>query len=185
MRVISGTAKGTKLDTLSALDTRPTLDRVKEALFNIIQSRIYNAIVLDLFAGSGALGIETLSRGAQRAVFCDKSKYAYSIIEKNLQKTKLKEKAIVFNKDYYECLANLKEKFDIVFIDPPYNTDLAINAIVNIVERKLLSEEAIIIIETDDEKKITSRVVNMEMQVYDIRKYGKARLVFLKRKEQK
>ena len=184
MRVISGKAKGTKLDTLDTFDTRPTLDRVKEALFNIIQSEIYDALVLDLFAGSGALGIESLSRGAKKVVFCDKSKYAYAVIKKNLTKTRLEDKSVVFNKTYEECLDGLKEKFDIIFLDPPYNTDLGVKAIVKIIEKDLLSDDAIIIVETDDEEKVTNEVINREVQVYDVRKYGKVKLVFLKRKEQ-
>lgn len=185
MRVISGIAKGTKLDTLTTLDTRPTLDRVKESLFNILQSKIYDSIVLDLFSGSGALGIEALSRGAKRAVFCDKSKYAYSIIKKNLTKTKLTEKAVVYNKTFEECLEALKEKFDIVFLDPPYDTDFGIKAISKIIKKEIIKDNAIIIIETDNEERILSEVVNLDVQVIDIRKYGKAKLVFLERKEQK
>jgi len=184
MRVISGTAKGTKLDTLETLDTRPTLDRVKEALFNIIQSKIYDAVVLDLFAGSGALGIEALSRGAKKTVFCDKSKYAYAIIKKNLTKTKLEEKSVVFNKTFQECLDGIKDKFDIIFLDPPYNTYLAIDAISKLVNKDLIANNAIIVIETDDEGKIIDKIKGSEIRVYDIRRYGKAKLVFLERKEQ-
>jgi len=185
MRVISGTAKGTKLDTLDTLNTRPTLDRVKEALFNIIQFKIYDAVVLDLFAGSGALGIEALSRGAKKAVFCDKSKYAYDIINKNIIKTKLKEKSVIINKNYQECLDGINNKFDIVFLDPPYNTDLAINAISKLDEKDLVADNAIIVVETDDEEKIIDKIGSLNIQVHDIRKYGKAKLVFLERKEQK
>ena len=96
MRVISGTAKGTKLNSIEELTTRPTLDRVKESLFNILQDTVRNKIVLDLFAGSGAIGIEFLSRRAKQVYFCDKSSKAVAMIEKNLEKTKLKEKAIVY-----------------------------------------------------------------------------------------
>ena len=99
MRIISGTARGTKLFTLTGDNTRPTLDRVKESLFNIINRKIYEAKVLDLFAGSGAIGIEFLSRRAKQVYFCDKSSKAVAMIEKNLEKTKLKEKAIVYEKD--------------------------------------------------------------------------------------
>jgi len=183
MRVISGTAKGTKLDSLDTLETRPTLDRVKEALFNIIQTEIYDSIILDLFAGSGALGIECLSRGAKKAIFCDKSKEAYNIIKRNVEKTRLNEKTVIFNKDYDKCLDYLEEKFDIVFIDPPYNTNLAVDALSKILEKKLLSDKSIVVIETDDEKRILGEVVNIGVQVIDVRKYGRVKLVFLKRKE--
>jgi len=185
MRVISGTAKGTKLNTLDTMDTRPTLDRVKEALFNIMQSKIYDGIVLDLFSGSGAIGIECLSRGAKKAIFCDKSKYAYDVIKKNLSKTNLEQKAIIFNKSYDECINSLNEKVDIVFLDPPYNTDLSVDAISRIIKKDLITNDGIIIVETDNEERIISEVANAEVQVYDIRKYGKVKLVFLKRKEQK
>jgi len=182
MRVISGIAKSTKLETLDTIETRPTLDRVKEALFNIIQSQIYDSVVLDLFSGSGALGIEALSRGAKKAVFCDNSKEAYNIIKKNLSKTRLETKASVYNNNYDVCLNNLKDKFDIVFLDPPYNTDFVINAISKILDKNLLSDDGIVIVETDKEEKIIAGIT--KMQVYDIRKYGRAKLVFLKRKEQ-
>ena len=97
MRVISGSARGTVLHSIEDISTRPTLDRVKESLFNIIQNDIEDTTVLDLFAGSGAIGIEFLSRRAKQVYFCDKSSKAVAMIEKNLEKTKLKEKAIVNN----------------------------------------------------------------------------------------
>ena len=99
MRVISGSARGTVLHSIEDVSTRPTLDRVKESLFNIIQNDIEDTTVLDLFAGSGAIGIEFLSRRAKQVYFCDKSSKAVAMIEKNLEKTKLKEKAIVYEKD--------------------------------------------------------------------------------------
>ena len=99
MRVISGSARGTVLHSIEDISTRPTLDRVKESLFNIIQNYIEDTTVLDLFAGSGAIGIEFLSRRAKQVYFCDKSSKAVAMIEKNLKKTKLKEKAIVYEKD--------------------------------------------------------------------------------------
>ena len=123
MRVISGTAKGTILHTLEGNNTRPTLDRVKEALFNMIQMNLIDAEVLDLFSGSGALAIEALSRGAKKAVLCDKSKEAIKVINDNLEKTHLKEKAIIIRDDYQKVLNFLKDKyqFDFIFLDPPYD----------------------------------------------------------------
>ena len=108
MRVISGSARGTVLHSIEDISTRPTLDRVKESLFNIIQNDIEDTTVLDLFAGSGAIGIEFLSRRAKQVYFCDKSSKAVAMIEKNLEKTKLKEKAIVYNKDYIDCINTVK-----------------------------------------------------------------------------
>ena len=124
MRIISGKARGTKLYTLEGLETRPTLDRVKESLFNIIQERIEDSIVLDLFSGSGAIGLEFISRGAEYAYLCDNSKYAIEIINKNIQKTHFEDKTKVLNKDFKNALQELKnKKFDIIYLDPPYKTN--------------------------------------------------------------
>ena len=116
MRVISGKARGTKLSSIESLSTRPTLDRVKESLFNIIQNNLRDAVVLDLFAGSGQLGIEALSRGADKAYLCDINRDAVKMIKQNLEKTKLKDKAVVINEDYKKALRtlNTNEKFDII-----------------------------------------------------------------------
>ena len=126
MRIISGSARGTNLFTLDGLTTRPTLDRVKESLFNIIQNEIPESVFLDLFSGSGAVGLESASRGARKTILCDKSKDAIKIINKNIEKTHLKEKVELYNVDYKELIKNkLKEKIDIVYIDPPYDSDFA------------------------------------------------------------
>ena len=126
MRIISGTARGTKLYTLEGLTTRPTLDRVKEALFNIIQNEIPDSIFLDLFSGSGAIGLEAASRGAKKVILCDKSKEAIQIIKKNVEKTHLKEKIELYNTDYEDLIINkLAENVDIVYIDPPYQSNFA------------------------------------------------------------
>ena len=130
MRVISGTARGKKLNSLEGLETRPTLDIVKESIFNILQFNIKDTSVLDLFSGSGALAIEALSRGAKEAVLCDNSSKAVQIINKNLEETKLIDKAKVINSDYTEALnklANENKKFDIIFLDPPYKSELALD----------------------------------------------------------
>ena len=126
MRVISGSARGTTLHSIDDINTRPTLDRVKESLFNIIQNQVEDAVVLDLFAGSGAIGIEFLSRGAEKVYFCDKSPKAVDMIKKNLDKTKLKDKATILNNDYIDCIDKIKNiKFDIIFLDPPYKENFS------------------------------------------------------------
>lgn len=119
MRVITGTARGTRLKTLNGESVRPTTEKVKEAVFSAIQFELENARVLDLFAGSGQMGIEALSRGALFATFCDNSKDAVSIIKENLESAKLSDKAEVFSGDFALC-ASGGEKFDICFLDPPY-----------------------------------------------------------------
>ncbi len=182
MRVISGIARGTILYTLEGLETRPTLDRVKEALFSSIQSKILDSYVLDLFSGSGALGIETISRGARQAILCDKSRKAIEIIKKNVEKTKFQEKIQIMNKDYEECLNNVNNKFDIIFIDPPYKNDIAVKAIKKVVELNLLEKEGIIILETDDEQRELKELENINISILCVKKYGRVKLIFLNQK---
>lgn len=180
MRVIAGTSKGTKLNSIDDLSTRPTLDRVKEPLFSIIQNHLQDANVLDLFAGSGALGIECLSRGSKKCVFCDKSPKAVQMIKQNIEKTKMQSKSTILIEDYKKCLEKLNEKFDIIFIDPPYSKDIAVDAIKRILDLKLLNEEGIIILETDEEEREQRKLEKVEIKVYDVRKYGRVKLLFLR-----
>lgn len=184
MRVISGSARGKKLNSLEGLETRPTLDRVKEALFNIIQFDLKDSVILDLFSGSGALAIEALSRGAKEAVLCDKSPKAIQIINKNLQETKLKDKAKVINKDYIDALKKITKeniKFDLIFLDPPYKTDFAIKSITYIIENNLLKENGIIIVETNDKNKIEEINKNKTVEIVDTRKYGSVLIIFVRK----
>ena len=182
MRVISGTARGTKLNSIEELSTRPTLDRVKESLFNIIQPRIQDSIVLDLFSGSGAIGIEFLSRGCKTAYLCDNSNKAINMIRQNLERTRLQDNAIVINKDYKKCLQELSDRkiaFDMIFIDPPYKDDIAVDSVKMILSLNLLKKDGIIIIETDEKDREVDNLKKLDIQVYDIRKYGRANLIFL------
>lgn len=180
MRVIAGTSKGTKLNSIDDLSTRPTLDRVKEPLFSIIQNYIQDANVLDLFAGSGALGIECLSRGSLKCTFCDKSIKAIQMIKQNIEKTRMQNKSIIINDDYKKCLQNLNDKFDLIFLDPPYKQNLAIDSIKRILDKKLLNEDGIIILETDEEENILKELEKIEIKVSDVRKYGRVKLLFLR-----
>lgn len=181
MRIISGTAKGTKLYTLDGQLTRPTLDRVKESLFNIIQNEIPNSIFLDLFSGSGAIGLEAASRGARKVILCDKSRDAIKIINKNIEKTHLKEKIELYNLDY-ETLLNtkIKEKVNIIYIDPPYNSDFAIKSVEILINKKIVNENSNMIIETDNEEKILEELEKKQVEITDKRKYGRATLIFFK-----
>lgn len=180
MRIISGKARGTKLYTLEGTNTRPTLDRVKESIFNIIQGNIENATVLDLFAGSGAIGLEMLSRGAKKAVLCDNSKEAVGIIKKNIEKTHSQEKAEIYNSDFETCLEKIKnKKFDIIYLDPPYATDYIYKSLSKIIELGITKKESLIIIETDDEQRILKEIEKIEVKIIDKRKYGRATIIFL------
>lgn len=180
MRVISGKAKGTKLNSIDSLSTRPTLDRVKEPLFSIIQAYLEDAIVLDLFAGSGALGIEALSRGAEHAVFCDKSIQSIRMLKENLKKTKLEDKATIFIQDFKKCLKNLDQKFDVIFIDPPYKLDIGVKSIELILEYNIFAKDGIIILETDDEERDIKELEKTRLEMFDVRKYGRINLIFLR-----
>jgi 16S rRNA (guanine(966)-N(2))-methyltransferase RsmD len=147
MRVITGTARGVQLKTPEGLQTRPTTDRVKEALFSIIQFEIPCARVLDLFGGTGQLGIEALSRGAKSAVFVDESEKACGLIRENLKRTKLSEKAKVVRGDYLQYLQNCRETFDFVFLDPPYAEVFLENALNKLTEIDILQSGGIIVAE--------------------------------------
>lgn len=188
MRVISGTARGTKLNSIESLSTRPTLDRVKESVFNIIQNQIQDSIILDLFSGSGAIAIEFLSRGAEKAYLCEHNLNAIKMIYKNLEKTKLTSKSVVIGKDYKKALEILKEqkvKLDLIYIDPPYQADIAVDSVNRILSFDLLKEKGNIIIETDDEKRELLELEKLDVDVKDIRKYGRVTLIFLTKSTEK
>ena len=147
MRVITGKARGVTLKTPEGLQTRPTTDRVKEALFSIIQFDIPAASVLDLFGGTGQLGIEALSRGAKRAVFVDESDKACRLIQENLRRTRMEGEGAVVRGDYLAYLSRCREKFDIIFLDPPYAEVFLENALKRIAEIDILQSGGIIVTE--------------------------------------
>lgn len=147
MRVITGKARGIQLKTPEGMQTRPTSDRVKEALFSIIQFDIPGAKVLDLFGGTGQLGIEALSRGAKSAVFVDAGEKACALIRENLKRTKLDADGRVIRSDYMDYLKRTKEKYDIIFLDPPYAEAFLENALNIITEIDILQSNGIIIAE--------------------------------------
>lgn len=158
MRVISGKARGTHLTAPPGMKTRPTIDRIKETLFNMIAFDIPDCRFLDLFSGSGAIGIESLSRGAEETVFVEKDQEALGCIRQNLTKTKLQDKALVCNKDIFDALKWLKEKgqkFDIIFLDPPYALPNIDKILKKIVDDDLLSENGYIILERNTNTIVT------------------------------
>jgi 16S rRNA (guanine(966)-N(2))-methyltransferase RsmD len=173
------------------MSTRPTLDRVKESLFNILQNDITEKNVLDLFAGSGALGIEALSRGANKAYFSDSNPEAVKVIKENLTKTRFIDYSKVYNMSYEKAITKMSNenvKIDIVFIDPPYRLGIAANSIKLIIQNDLLNENAIIVVETDEKERDIKEILelknlNKELQkieITDLRKYGRASLIFLR-----
>ena len=152
MRVISGTARGRRLGELEGMETRPTTDRVKEALFNIVQFEVPGRKILDLFGGTGQLGIEALSRGAEHCTFVDQRSDAVALIKNNLKVTDLAEKGRVIQGDSLGFLQTCGEKFDVIFLDPPYRADLLERAVEGIAAFDILREHGIIICESPVEK---------------------------------
>ncbi|MDE6761204.1 MAG: 16S rRNA (guanine(966)-N(2))-methyltransferase RsmD [Lachnospiraceae bacterium] len=156
MRVIAGKAKRLQLKTPQGMETRPTTDRIKETLFNMIQDEIYDVCFLDLFSGSGGIGIEALSRGARRACFVEQSRAAVDVIKENLRYTHLEEQAEVLHCTAAAALKMLQGKdcFDIVFMDPPYGRGLETDILKNPVFYQILQDKALIIIEADLDTKL-------------------------------
>ena len=178
VRVISGSARGKKLSSVEGLDVRPTLDRVKESIFNMIAFDILGADVLDLFCGSGALGIEALSRGAEKCVFVDKNEQSLSCTKQNLLETHLLGQAQVVKSDSVLFLNCTDKKFDIILIDPPYKSNLYDEVLSLILERKLLKENGKIVIEagTDDVPEVPKELFSEVRE----KKYGKVYILVIK-----
>lgn len=168
MRIISGKARGVRLESLEGLNTRPTTDRVKESLFNLIQFHIQDAHVIDFFSGSGALGIEAASRGATSVQLVEQERRCHKIIENNINRSKLDNIELV-KSDVMSSMSRLK-KADLIIMDPPYNKDLILPVLNGIEEYGLLEEEGIIVVEhsKDDvlEEKIGSFLLKKQ------KKYG-------------
>lgn len=151
MRVIAGKARRLNLKTVPGMDTRPTTDRIKETLFNILQPELADCRFLDLFSGSGAIGIEALSRGAGEAVFVEKNPKACACIRENLSFTKLADSGKLLNMDVLQALRSLEGKgsFDIIFMDPPYKLELERQVLEYLKESTLADENTLIIVEAD------------------------------------
>ena len=179
MRVITGTARGRRLQTLEGDDVRPTVDRVKEALFSIIQFDIEGRRILDLFAGSGQLGIEALSRGAKSAVFVDKSKNSVDIVKQNLQTTQLSKVSTVLNTDSMSFLLTTRDKFDIAFLDPPYGTGVLQQALP--LAANVMTDGGIIICESPAKEELQETAGNFKID--KSYKYGKTKLTVYRRGE--
>lgn len=175
MRVISGLARGLKLSSIEGMETRPTLDRVKEPLFSMLMPYIYDKNVLDLFSGSGALGIEALSRGAKNCVFVDKNPKCVKVISDNIKRARLEEKSTVKNVSYEIFLKQSKEKFDLVFLDPPYKMGLLDDILKILRENAHLNTDAIVCVEADDGTEILYDGYTLLKE----RKYGRVKLFIL------
>ncbi len=185
MRIISGRARGKKLLSPPSSETRPTLDRVKEAMFNIIQGYILDAVVLDMFSGTGSLGLEAASRGAKECHLIDKSQTTYPYLKKNIENLNFKDFCFSYNGDAYSLLRNFSKSgkiFDIIFIDPPYLKNMIPEAIEFIDNHNLLAKDGIIVTKIDTSEDIYQGTENIPLS--DKRKYGNTTVVFYKYQEE-
>lgn len=185
MRVIAGSAKRLLLKTVEGMETRPTTDRIKETLFNMISLYLADSIFLDLFAGSGAIGIEALSRGAKKAVFVEQSSKAVECIQDNLKTTGLSAKAEVRKMDVISALNRMKntESYDYIFMDPPYNLSLERMALQRISELQLLNPDGIIIVEASLETEF-DYVDELGLSIIKEKCYKTNKHVFIELKEE-
>ncbi len=182
MRIITGRARGTKLETLEGEMTRPTTERAKEAIFSRLQFEIAGRRVLDLFAGSGQMGLEAVSRGATHAVLVDQSKEAVAVIRRNAERTKLAGDCTVVCADFAEFLRQRKGKdpFDIVFIDPPYPMNACRAAVEAILEARLLKPFGILVLESGEPEPLgVNTPLAAKFEVLKTAKYGKAWVTML------
>lgn len=183
MRVIAGKARRLQLKTVESMAVRPTTDRIKETLFNMLNNDLCDCLFLDLFAGSGAIGIEALSRGARQATFVEKDSLALSCIRENLKTTKLEEDAVVMASDVLSAVDSLEKKkqtFDIIFMDPPYNMSLEKTVLEHLEHTSLVSEDTLIIIEASLETDMDF-VESMDFEIIKEKTYKTNKHIFVKK----
>ena len=188
MRIITGKARGVRLSTLEGQNTRPTSERAKEAIFSMLQFEIQGKQVLDLFAGSGQMGLEALSRGASSALLCDRSKEAIEVIRSNALKTRLAPMCEIICSDYATLLKSFrrKKKFDLIFLDPPYAISAIPETLRMLLEYELLGKEATVVCETGSVDDVfgVGNELNDRFEVLRQAKYGVAFVTVLRLKEQ-
>lgn len=181
MRVIAGTARSLRLKTPEGMDTRPTTDRIKETLFNMLQPCLNDAVFIDLYSGSGGIGIEALSRGARHAYFVENNKNALTCIMENLQFTKMADKATVLKQDVLSALSVIHEKeADVIFMDPPYGRDYERQVFQMLCTLPYVTEHTLIIIETSLENDLTD-LERMGFQITKEKCYKTNKHVFFRR----
>lgn len=186
MRVISGSAKSLKLKTIEGMETRPTQDRIKETLFNMIQYHVAGCLFLDLFAGSGGIGIEALSRGADQAYFVEKAKNAVSCIRENLKYTNLESKAVVMASDVQSAIRVLEKQgivFDYIFMDPPYKKGWEQQILALLDRSPICSSDTVVIVESSVETVILEKDYE-NLKVEKIKKYKTNQHTFLKKSQE-
>lgn len=179
MRIITGIAKGRSIKAPEGQNTRPTSDRVKESLFNIISKKIYGAKVLDLFSGTGNLGLEALSRGAETCTFIEKNNDTYKILAYNVENLGFASSSQLYKSDAFsalELLGRNNKKYDIIFLDPPYSMGLVEKSIKRIKELVLLDKNGIIVSECDEKDSVPENIY--DIKIYRSEKYGRTKIYF-------
>jgi len=179
MRVIAGEFKGRRLDRIEGMDIRPTSDKVKESLFNILGDAVVDSRFLDLFGGTGGIGIEALSRGAKHVVFIDVSAKSIKVLKGNLEHLNIKENVEVFNTDYSTAISKLHKygkKFDIIFIDPPYSVGMAQDALKEIDKHSILAQSGLVVVEHDTRDEMPARIGRLG--IFRSKQYGNTTLSF-------
>ena len=177
MRIISGEYKGREIKGYNMIGTRPTMDRVKESIMAMIQNKIKDSICLDLFAGSGSIGLELLSNGADTCYFVDNNKTVIDTIKNNINQIKIEEKYYLILSDFHKALKKFKEqniKFDIIFLDPPYQNNYIKECLKLILEYELLNKDGIVICEYEFEK------FECNLEIFKERKYGSKNIIIYK-----
>lgn len=185
MRIISGRAKGRQLLSPSGMETRPTLDRVKESIFDIIQNNVYGSIVLDVFSGTGSLGLEAASRGAKECYLIDKSPETFKFLKQNVIQLEFNDLCKCYNMDSYNALNEFAAKgliFNLIFIDPPYMKEMIPPSIKIIDEKNILSKDGLIVTKIDSRETIFDGTENIILT--DHRKYGNTIICFYRYKEE-
>lgn len=181
MRVIAGKFRGKKLNTVKENLIRPTSDRAKESLFNIIQSRLEDSRFLDLFAGSGSISIEAISRGAKSSTLVEKDRASINIIKKNIDSLSIADKSVfkIIKSDVFKFLVNISDEYDIIFVDPPYNYKNDKEILDKIYEKNILKDGGLIIFETDKDYVFEKNFFNIKKE----KVYSKSKFTFFEKKE--
>lgn len=185
MRIIAGIAKGKKILPPEGMGTRPTLDRVKENIFNMIQFRVYGTKAIDVFAGTGSLGLEAVSRGAKECYLVDMGEKSFSLLKQNVKSLNFEDKCTCLNMDSYEALKMLASKgmiFDLIFIDPPYLREMIPPAMQIVDDNNLLNRDGLIVSKIDSSEEIYQGTDNIKLT--DYRKYGNTTVCFYEYREE-
>ncbi len=179
MRIITGEYRGRRLETPVGNDVRPTTDKVKEALFNLIMADVPEAVVVDLFSGSGNLGLEALSRGASRCYFCDSSRDSIALIRRNVEYCRAQERSVIYTADYRKALDKIREKVDVFLLDPPYRKGILPDCLARIEEAGLLAEDGVIVCEHGTDEPMEDVIGGFEK--FKERSYGSITLTIYSR----